>query len=84
MVKRKVPKGSEFLISPGGCEMTTTDANRRDILRMLATGKITSTEATEMLDATDHRNTSESHEPDALKSEDFGEKVERKRRWFHV
>lgn len=64
--------------------MTTTDDYRRDILGMLATGKITATEAAEMLDATDDPNVSESHEPDVLKSEDFGDKVERKLRWFHV
>jgi hypothetical protein len=84
MDKQNVLRGSELLISPGDCEMATTDDDRRDILRMLATGKITATEAAEMLDATEHLNASESHEPDMLKSEDFADKVESKPRWFHV
>ena len=64
--------------------MTTTDDYRRDILRMLATGNITATEAAEMLDATDDPNASKTQEPDVPKSEDFADKVGSKPRWFHV
>lgn len=64
--------------------MTITDDYRRDILRMLATGKITATEAADMLDATDDPNASKSQEPDILKSDVIADKVESKPRWFHV
>lgn len=64
--------------------MTTTDDYRRDILRMLAMGKITAAEAAEMLDANDYPKASKSRQPDEMRSEDFADKVERKPRWFHV
>jgi hypothetical protein len=51
---------------------------------ILATGMITVTEAAEMLDTTDHLNTSGSHELDVLKTKDLEDKIEGKPRWFHI